>query len=51
VLGAALGMDVTVIQTSLTLADRLPELADQRDRSAAELAAAHRAAAEWATKL
>jgi hypothetical protein len=34
VLGTALGMDVAVITTSLTLAETVPALADQRDRSA-----------------
>ena len=51
ILGAALGMDVNVVQTSLTLADRLPELADHRDRADAELAAAHRAAAHLGATL
>ncbi len=40
VLGSALGMDVTVIETSLTLADSVPAMADQQARAAAELAAA-----------
>lgn len=51
ILGAALGMEVTVIQTSLTLADSVAALASQLDRSNAELAAAHEAAAETATRL
>jgi FMN-dependent NADH-azoreductase len=51
VLGAALGMQVHLVQTSFTLADRVPELADQRDRGAAELAAAHRVAADLAAAL
>ncbi|RFA16940.1 FMN-dependent NADH-azoreductase [Subtercola boreus] len=49
ILGSALGMRITVIQTSLTLADTVAALAPQLDRSNAELAAAHRAAAEAAT--
>jgi FMN-dependent NADH-azoreductase len=44
-LGAALGMDVEVITTSLTLAETVPALAAQLDRGRAELAAAHEAAA------
>lgn len=40
VLGEALGMDVHVVTASLTLADRIPELAGQRPRAEAELAAA-----------
>ncbi|WP_297503215.1 hypothetical protein [Pseudonocardia sp.] len=51
VLGTALGMDVAVITTSLTLAETVPALADQRDRSRDELAAAHREAAELAARL
>ncbi len=41
ILGTALGMDVTVISASLTLAETVAALADQLDRSRAELAAAH----------
>ncbi|GAB3617675.1 NAD(P)H-dependent oxidoreductase [Okibacterium endophyticum] len=41
VLGEALGMSVSVITTSLTLAESLPDLAEHVDRSRAELSAAH----------
>lgn len=51
VLGSALGMSVSVITTSLTLAETVPALADQLDRSRAELAAAHREAAKLAEQL
>jgi FMN-dependent NADH-azoreductase len=51
ILGTALGMDVEVITTSLTLAETVPALADQLDRSRAELAAAHEAAAAAARRL
>ena len=51
VLGNALGMDVTVVQTSATLADRLPDLADLRERADTELAGAVRAAEELAATL
>lgn len=51
ILGEALGMTVHVVQTDLTVAGRVPELADQQDRAAAELAAAHRAAADLAATL
>ncbi|WP_432483425.1 FMN-dependent NADH-azoreductase [Kineococcus esterisolvens] len=51
VLGNALGMDVRVVQTSATLADRLPELAGLRERADAEFAAAVRAAEELAAGL
>lgn len=40
-LGTALGMDVTVVTVPLGLADLLPALADQRERAAADYAAAH----------
>jgi FMN-dependent NADH-azoreductase len=40
ILGTALGMTVSVITTSLTLAETVPALADQLDRSRAEFAAA-----------
>jgi FMN-dependent NADH-azoreductase len=40
ILGASLGMEVTVIETNLTLADTVPALADQRGRAEDELAAA-----------
>src|SRR6201996_1178747 len=49
--GAALGMTVEVITTSLTLAERVPALAPQLERSRAELAAAHEAAAASARAL
>jgi FMN-dependent NADH-azoreductase len=51
ILGAALGMSVEVITTSLTLAETIPALAPQRDRSRAELAAANEAAAAAARRL
>jgi FMN-dependent NADH-azoreductase len=51
VLGTALGMTVEVITTSLTLAETVVALADQRDRARAELAAAYEAAAEAARRL
>jgi FMN-dependent NADH-azoreductase len=51
ILGTALGMQVEVITTSLTLAETVPALAPMLDRSRAELAAAHKAAAAAATRL
>ncbi|PPF87163.1 FMN-dependent NADH-azoreductase [Subtercola sp. Z020] len=51
ILGNALGMEITVITTSLTLADSVAALAAQLDRSTAELAAAHEAAREVAGRL
>jgi FMN-dependent NADH-azoreductase len=51
ILGTALGMTVEVITTSLTLAETVPALAPQLDRSRAELAAAHKAAAAAARRL
>ena len=51
ILGTALGMSVEVITTSLTLAETVPALAPQLDRSRAELAAAHEAAAASARAL
>jgi FMN-dependent NADH-azoreductase len=51
ILGTALGMTLTVITTSLTLAETVPALADQLDRSRAELARAHEQAAETANRL
>jgi FMN-dependent NADH-azoreductase len=51
ILGSALGMRVEVITTSLTLAETVPALAPQLDRSRAELAAAHEAAAAAARRL
>jgi FMN-dependent NADH-azoreductase len=51
ILGDALGMEVSVITTSLTLAATVPALADQLERSERELAAAHAEAAELAGRL
>jgi FMN-dependent NADH-azoreductase len=51
ILGTALGMNVEVITTSLTLAETVPALASQLDRSRAELAAAHDTAAGAARRL
>lgn len=51
ILGTALGLDVTVLFTRYTLASRVPQLADQRERAAAEHEAALRRAAELATEL
>ena len=51
ILGTALGMSVEVITTSLTLAETVPALAPQLDRSRAELAAALAAAAAAARRL
>ena len=51
ILGTALGMQLEVITTSLTLAETVPALAPQLDRSRAELAAAHEAAAAAARRL
>ena len=51
ILGTSLGMTLTVITTSLTLAETVPALADQRDRSRAELARAHEQAAATARRL
>jgi FMN-dependent NADH-azoreductase len=51
ILGTALGMTVEVITTSLTLAETVPALAPQLDRSRAELAAAHEAAKAAASRL
>ena len=51
ILGDALGMVVTVLETNLTLADVVPALADQQDRAASELAAATSAARELALTL
>jgi FMN-dependent NADH-azoreductase len=50
ILGAALGMTVEVITTSLTLAETVPALAPQLDRSRGELAAAHEEAAASARR-
>ncbi|MGI4894882.1 MAG: FMN-dependent NADH-azoreductase [Janthinobacterium lividum] len=51
IMGESLGMTVSVIQTSATLADRLPDLFPVRERSDAELAAAHEAARELAGRI
>lgn len=51
ILGDALGMDVDVITTNLTLADTVPALADQQDRAATELAAAKLEAVQLARML
>jgi FMN-dependent NADH-azoreductase len=51
ILGTALGMNVTVIATNLTLAETVPALADQIDRSRRELVEAHEAAAALAREL
>ncbi len=51
ILGTALGMTVEVIKTNLTLAETVPALAPQLDRSRAELAAAHEAARAAALRL
>ncbi|MCU1479673.1 MAG: FMN-dependent NADH-azoreductase [Subtercola sp.] len=51
ILGTALGMDVSVITTSLTLADSVAALAEQLPRAEAELAAAHTLAAAEGARL
>ena len=51
ILGTSLGMTITVITTSLTLAETVPALAGQLERSRAELAQAHAQAAETARQL
>ena len=51
ILGESLGMPVTVITTSLTLAEAIPALADQVDRSREELALAHDEAASAGSRL
>jgi FMN-dependent NADH-azoreductase len=51
ILGSSLGMSVTTIATSLTLAETVPFLADQLDRCRAELAAAHQRADAMARHL
>jgi len=51
ILGTALGMTLTLITASLTLAETVPALADQIDRSRAELARAHEQATETANRL
>jgi len=51
ILGTALGMNVEVITTSLTLAETVPALGTQLDRSRAELSVAREAAAAAARRL
>ena len=51
VLGSALGMSVSVITMRLTLAETVPDLADQLERSRNELAAARGEATDLARKL
>jgi FMN-dependent NADH-azoreductase len=51
ILGNALGMSVSVIATSRTLADSVPALADQTGRAAEELAAALAEARELGRRL
>ena len=51
ILGTALGMEVSVIATNLTLAETVPALAGQIDRSRRELVEAHEAAAALAREL
>lgn len=51
ILGSALGYEVTVLTTNLTLADTVPALADQQDRAAAELAEAEQEARQLALTL
>lgn len=51
VLGTALGMDITVITTDLTLAETVPALSEHAGRARDELAAAHERAAAMAAEL
>jgi FMN-dependent NADH-azoreductase len=51
ILADALGYEVSVLTTNLTLADTVPALADQRDRADEELAAAKAEAAQLALLL
>ena len=51
ILGSALGMNVSVITTSLTLAEDIPSLSGEIDRSRRELAEAHAQAAALARRL
>jgi FMN-dependent NADH-azoreductase len=51
ILGNALGMSVSVISTSLTLAEVIPARVDDIPRSERELAAAHTAAADLGRQL
>jgi FMN-dependent NADH-azoreductase len=51
ILGTALGMEVTVITTNLTLADSVERLAELRPRAEAEFAAAIALAAEEGARL
>jgi FMN-dependent NADH-azoreductase len=51
ILGTALGMDVSVIATNVTLAEDVPALASETDRSRRELALAHEQATALGTQL
>jgi FMN-dependent NADH-azoreductase len=51
IMGTALGMRVEVIGTDLTLAESVPALAGEVDRSRRELAQAHEAAADAGRRL
>jgi len=51
ILGVSLAMDVHVVQTSATLADRLPEMAELKDRGATEFEAAKARAVKLASTL
>ncbi|GAB3606118.1 NAD(P)H-dependent oxidoreductase [Conyzicola nivalis] len=51
ILGTSLGMPVTLVSTSLTLAEAVPELADQIERGREELALAHEEAASAGSRL
>jgi FMN-dependent NADH-azoreductase len=51
ILGSALGMDVTAVTASLTLADRLPALAEFADRGAQEFADAETRVRELAATI
>jgi FMN-dependent NADH-azoreductase len=51
VLGTALGMEVSVIATNLTLADTVPAMAEHADRARAELEQARQDARELAVRL
>jgi FMN-dependent NADH-azoreductase len=51
ILGTSLGMSVSIITTSLTLAESVPALAGEIDRSREELARAHQDAAAAARRL
>jgi FMN-dependent NADH-azoreductase len=51
ILGNSLGMPVSVVSTSRTLAETVPAMSGERERSRAELAEAHQAAVEIAQRL